>query len=58
MLSKILKLENVEKLNKSKQQTINGGSCRTNLRCSTSQDCWTVTGDMSDKCFQGYCHIF
>ncbi len=59
MLSKILKLKDVAKLDKSEQLSINGGYyCRTNLRCETSQDCWEVTGDFSDRCNQGYCHIF
>ncbi len=59
MLSKILKLKDVTELDKLEQLSINGGYyCRTNLRCETSQDCWAVTGDLSDRCNQGYCHVF
>ena len=59
MLSKILELKEVTKLNKAAKQSINGGYyCRTNVPCQTSQDCWDFSGDFSDRCNQGYCHVF
>jgi len=55
MLSKILKLKDVAKLDKSEQQSISGGYCKTNIRCSTIQDCWDAG---ADRCHAGYCHIY
>ncbi|MDH7447465.1 hypothetical protein [Aquimarina sp. 2201CG14-23] len=56
MLSEILKLKEVTKLDKTAKQSINGGYyCRTDIRCSTIQDCWEAG---ADRCHEGYCHIY
>lgn len=49
MLSKILKLNDVQELNKKEQGTINGGIVG-NIFCRSRRDCFVATGEFDWAC--------
>ncbi|MFD2563830.1 hypothetical protein [Aquimarina rubra] len=54
MLSKILKLKDVEQLNKKQQQGINGGGLQFPIGCQTRRDCFIATGERDWICAIAY----
>ncbi|WP_299433262.1 hypothetical protein [uncultured Aquimarina sp.] len=55
MLSEILKLKDVEQLDKKQQKGIKGGTIQYPIGCQRRRDCIIVTGDAGWACINRTC---
>ena len=55
MKKQLKKLPGVRNISKTEQKFISGGFVVTNIPCQTKMDCFEVTMDFADFCYNGFC---